>query len=212
MADTEHIGSNRTSPAEIAAAFSTANDLVDTATGLVRSSTISSAGIVPRAKIDTIANLLSSCAQTAGSAQGDGSPCDQLFQATIPESASAARASDTVQVLLGLARNATGFADRPDSFAVLYRLAASSAAFVPALAAEPNDWAIAVQFPGKQETAESTHAETQAFENAIPYTDIAGNIWVSGNGNTVTEFVGGASCAGAPKAFLPIAFNSGNVP
>ncbi len=35
--------------------------------------------------------------------------------------------------------------------------------------------------------------------------DSGGNVWVRGDGNSVTEFVGGASCAGAPKALVPIA-------
>jgi len=212
ITDAQHIGSVRTSHAALATAFATANDLVDSATGLARSRTVSGVGVVPQAKINLLANLLSACARTAGSAQGDGSPCDQLFQQTNSKASSAESERNTLQALLDLARNATGSSDRQSFFATLNHLAASSEAFGPALATEPADWTLAIQFSLLPASKESAGLEAQSLENARFSTDVAGNVWITTNGKTITEFVGGASCAGAPKGLLPIAFDSGNTP
>ncbi|WP_263357060.1 hypothetical protein [Acidicapsa ligni] len=237
MSDPQHVGSAGASPTGIAAAFSTARDLVDATTGLIRVRTVSGEGIVPQAKIGSLANLLSACAQTAGSSQGDGSVCDQLFRATNfstnsamssgvnASTTQATQAKNTVQALLDLARNAIGSASQPDSFTALYQLASLSDFFAPSLSTEPRDWTLAIQFPTGQKSTSVTALEAQSTNstaanntgpntesNAEPSTDSAGNIWVHGSGNAMTEFVGGASCTGMPKALIAIAASSRSNP
>jgi hypothetical protein len=210
IADAQHIGASKASPAGVAAAFATARDLVDVTTGLVRTRTVAGTGIVPLAKIDTLANLLSVCAQTAGSTPGDGSRCDQLFHATNSGPTTATQANDTVQALLNLVRNATGFSGNPNAFAELFQLAGSSGSFAPTLSREPSDWTVAIQFPagaGSFGIGSSTQvtAEHVATSDLNPSVDAAGNVWVRGSGEATTEFVGAASYAGATKALIPIA-------
>lgn len=197
MTDARHVGSTHVPADVMATAFATANDLVDVATGIVRTRTPSGAGIVPQAKINTIANLLSACARTAGSARGDGSACDQLFAASDPGATDATRPGDTIQALLDLARNATGFHDHPDSSPALYALASSSSSFEPVLESSPQDWTLRVVFPAGADDRVGSGSE-------VPFIDAAGNIWIQSNGGVRMELVGGASCAGAPKVLMPV--------
>ncbi len=210
MTDAQHVGSNSASPAGMAAAFATAKDLADVTTGLARTNTASGKGAAPRTKINMLANLLNSCAKTAGSAQGDGSMCDQLFRATNPGKAPASQATNTAQALLDLARNATGFPNHPDSFAALYQLAASSDSFGPVIDAEPSDWTLAIQFPEGAESSDAVSAKALSSDNTNPSVDSAGNVWVRVNGKAATEFVGGASCVESLKALIPTAASTGS--
>ncbi len=212
MADTTHVGSTHASPDALATAFATARDLVDVATGLARVHTVSGKGRTPQAKIDTLGNLLGACATTAGSSQGDGSACDQLFRATNPGSTPSAQADNTIQALLDLARNVTGFVNRPEAFAKLNELATSSPAIEPSLSSEPGDWTLSIQFPAQPASADRANAEVPLTAAASPGVDAAGNVWVEGSGHGATEFVGGASCAGAPKILVPLAAGPGSAP
>ena len=206
MVDTRQLGSANTSPDAIAAAFATSKDLVDVTTGLARTRTSSGAGIVPQAKINSLANLLSACARTAGSAPGDGNPCDQLFAATNPGKGSATRPADTIQALLNLVRNATGFRESPDSFATLYILASSNHAFDPALLVQPKEWTLAIVFPAEKGNLWNSAAMGSGGGSlSSPAIDAAGNVWIQNKDGSRIEFIGGASSAGAPNVLLPIA-------
>jgi hypothetical protein len=217
MADVQRVGSTCTSSAGMSVAFSTARDLADVTTGVARTRTVSGTGIVPQAQINTLANLLNACAKTAGSVQGDGSLCDELFHATNPGTIPATQPGNTLLSLLDLARNATGFANNSNSFAVLYQLAISRASFGPALSAKPGDWILAIRFPDGSKgpgiaAPEASSTGNLTTNSTNPTVDAAGNVWVYSSGNAATEFVGAASSAGAPKALIPIAAISGSVP
>ena len=205
----QRIGSESASPAAITEAFSSVNDLADIHTGDARVYTVSGAGIVPRAKIDTLANLVSACARTAGSSPGDDSFCDRLFQATALGTNTTPQLRNTAQAVLNLARNAAGFQNIPDSFASLFRLASSSGAFEPALQAQPNDWTLGIRFAAPSQVSISSPPNASA-ENTTSSIDAAKNLWVKTNAGTVTEFVGGGATAGAPDVLLSIALDSAN--
>lgn len=216
MSDATHVGASNASPFGVATAFATAKDLVDVTTGLTRTRTVSGMGMTPESKINTLANMLSACAQTAGSSQGDGSLCDQLFSATNPGTSADTQASNTVKALLDLARNATGFPSNPGSFAVLNRIALLSASFAPANSLELSDWMLAIQFPsGLGDTSAALETLSSASLKTLstsPDVDLAGNVWVSGSNNTASEFVGAAACKAALKTLSPIAAGSANNP
>jgi len=212
MADVQHVGSNKASPAGMDAAFATAKDLVDITTGLARTNTVSGRGTVPQTKINALANLLSSCAKTAGSTQGDGSVCDQLFHSTNPGDNPAMQAANTAQALLDLVRNATGFSNNLDSFAALYRLAATNRSYEPTVDAEPSDWTLAIQFPNEQGSPDVVSLEALSTDNTNRLVDAGGNVWTHDNGKITTEFVGGASCVGLSNALIPIEASAGSTP
>jgi hypothetical protein len=210
MTDAQHVGSSSSIPSGMATAFATANDLVDIETGLPRTHTVSGKGTVPSAKVNALSNLLNSCARTAGSAEGDGSACDQFFRATNPGTSSSTQANNTVQALLDLARNATGFPNRPDSFVGLYQLAASSNVFAPAIESTPSDWTLVVRFPEGQPNSHAETAKATATSNTS--VDAAGNLWVRGDGIAALEWIGGASYAGSGRASVPVAPGPRDVP
>jgi hypothetical protein len=191
MVDTQHIGYGNASSAWLAAAFSTAGDLVDVRTGLARTRTVSGAGIIPQTRIYTLSNLLSFCAGTAGSSPDDGSACDELFRVTNPGKTLTTQANTTAEAALALARNATGFSGRADAFAKLYQLAQSSSSFVPMDLVEPKDWMLAILYQG---VTANPSVSNYGISSAA---DKAGNIWVrAASGNSMTEFVGAEFCSG----------------
>ncbi len=209
--DQQRIGSSQASPAAVASAFATAQGMVDIKTGLVRTHTLSGVGVIPQATLNTLANVLSACARTAGSAPGDGSYCDQLFRATATDANPSARPKNTVQALLNLTRNATGFSANPDSFASLWQLAESDESHQPALTAQPGDWILSIEFPNGQGSSGSISEAVSAADSAgkvSPLIDAAGNVWVRSDGNALVEYVGGASCPGIAKG-IPAAPRSG---
>ena len=217
MSDAQQIGSENAPPAGMAAAFATARDLVDITTGVALQRTVSSAGVVPQTKINTLADLLSTCARSSGSTQEDGSVCDQLFSATNPGTTPVTKPNNTVRALLNLAHNATGFANDQSSFATLYRLATSNASFAPELTSEPSDWTLAIEFPHGQDNGDIAASEAPSFERLVTTgagssVDSAGNVWVRGSGDADVEFVGAASCAGASKTLLPMTTSPERVP
>jgi hypothetical protein len=194
IVDETYVGSDHTSSSGIAAAFATANDLVDSVTGLVRARTVSELGVVPAAKINTLASLLSSCAQTAGAVTGDGSPCDELAAAVSTSRKQTERTVDTFEALLALARNPKALGEGM-SFAKLYGLASASAAFDSILPAPPRDWSLSIVFPALQ--------DGPALKSKDARVDAAGNIWVFDTNGSRIEFVGGARFANALDVLVP---------
>jgi len=191
MTDIRHVGSKRASPIGMSIAFATAKDLVDPATGIARFQTVSGRGLTPQTKINALANLLNACAKTAGSSAGDGSNCDQLFQKTNPGKTPENQATNTLQALINLVHNETGFPDKPNSFAALFQLSQSDTSFEPAITIEPNDWTLAIQFPNGSEPSSTASAKTLQKDIPESYVDAAGNVWVPGDGAALVEIVGG---------------------
>jgi hypothetical protein len=217
ITDAQHVGSSNASPAGMTAAFATAKDLVDVTTGLVRTRTVSGTGVVPQTKIHLLANLLRACAKTAGSAPGDGSPCDQLFHATNPGATPQTQPKNTLQALLHLAQNATGFPNNPGSFAALYQLAIANGSIEPLPSVEPSEWTLAVQFGSGLDVSplaasQATSTNGLGTNRTHPSIDAAGNVWVPGAGSVMTEFVGASSSVGAPGTLIPIAASTGSTP
>jgi parallel beta-helix repeat protein len=100
-----------------------------------------SPGVVPAGeaapveKLDTLANIVSSCVDSAGGSAGDGSACGNLFQysGTGPTAA-----KDTVGAVLAIAKAP---ADNVNS---IYALAGASSAYQPLLTSAPADWTLAM--------------------------------------------------------------------
>jgi hypothetical protein len=190
MIDAAHVGSTRSRSSDVSAPFTTARDLVDVTTGVIRARTATGIGMVPRETIATLANLLRACARTSGPSSGDGRACGQLFEATNPGMTPVTEPKNTLQALLQLAQNATGFRGHPHAFAALYQLAASVDTFSPALLSEPSDWGLAVQFPAHSGSRSS-------------FVDGAGNLWIPGQDGAMTELIGGAAWAAPIPAPMP---------
>jgi hypothetical protein len=91
---------------------------------------------VPTAQIDTLADILTSCVNSAGGVVGDGSACGNLFTAA-PSLAGTAPV-DVIGAGLNIANNPTA------NVATLFGLAQATAPFQPLLSSAPADWTVAL--------------------------------------------------------------------
>ena len=124
-------------PAELpalAAAFQAAQELVSSSDGTVQAS--SSNGAVPQQMLDTLANIVSACVNTAGGVAGDGSPCGNLFRLTTVAGMPAP--VDTVSALTVMVAN-------PGSnVSGLYNLSPAVSPYQPSLNSAPGSFQVSV--------------------------------------------------------------------
>ena len=102
------------------------------------------AGVAPAAVVNTIANVLQYCVNSAsasGSTEGDSTPCGNLYAAT--PSQAGTYPTNTLQAAMNLARNPAA------NVGALFNLAplVGAAPFLPALSAAPHDWTLAIAYP-----------------------------------------------------------------
>jgi hypothetical protein len=205
----------------LANAFATVNNLVDITTGQALSVTPAGGsfippggtnpvniGTAPQAEINTLADVIDTCAASAGGAPGDGSRCDFYFQAsnTSPPLGAPPLPGNSpttiLQAVLEVAQH-PGIAgidpiDRPSPTAgePLYDVLSNAVAgnpplvppFSPSLftngAGAPNDWSIALSFTGGGLEG-AVLASPQSKAMAI---DGSGNLWIAnGRISSVTE-------------------------
>jgi PKD repeat protein len=167
--DATHVSSSGTALAQvgIANAFANAANLASLSTGTALATTPSGNGLVPQTEIDTLANILASCVNTASS-------CSTLLAtATADGTATGTKPTDTATAAINIAHHPGA------NVAALYGMA--SGVFTPKLSAQPNDWTVSFGF-----TDDVTNG---TIGIAI---DGSGNAWVVhngtvNNGNTVTE-------------------------
>jgi len=125
-----------TSPSAITAAFANIANLINPAQGSALAQTAGGNGVVPQAKIDSLADALAPCVNSSGT----GSPCASLFSAANVISGSSTPV-DTFQAALNIAGNPTV------NVASIFNLSAPASPFQPALSSAPADWTVAVQYP-----------------------------------------------------------------
>jgi len=175
--DIAHIGATGSNPTGLVNAFANAALLANTAAGSAGGAALPSGVTVPLAEIDTLADIVASCVNTAGAASG---PCTALFSAT--------GASDTFGASLAIAKN-------PGASAItgLYALPTSNAPFQPTLSntSAPNDFTVAM-------TADGGGVLATPYAIAI---DAAGNAWVTNEtGTAVSELSASGSLLASPTA------------
>ncbi len=179
-----NIGAPSTNVTGLANAFADINTLVNTATGIAKSS--SSGVTLPTAVLNTIANSLAGCVNTAGSSSMG---CANLFSAapnpdsTLP--------GDTITAALNIARNpsrhVTAIINNASSFAV----------FAPTITSA-NDLTLAVTYSGSGLASPTALAA-----------DSSGNIWVTNaTGNSVTELTHTGSVLSGASGFTPSGLSS----
>lgn len=135
--DATHMSSSGTALAQagIANAFGNAANLANISTGAALATT-ASGGAVPQNEINTLANILAGCVGSANSGS-----CSSLFQtATSDGTATGAQPTDTATAAINIAHH-PGL-----NVAALYALTGGSSAFTPVLAAQPNDFTVALLF------------------------------------------------------------------
>ena len=130
------VGSGTGDEAKLALAFAQASHLVNTATGTAPGAGLPTGYTVPLAEMNTIADVLAVCINSAGGVAGDDSPCGLLFTAVKPATSPAA--TETIGAALQMAKNDT------NNVSGIFDLASPQAPFQPTLSAAPAAWAIAI--------------------------------------------------------------------
>ena len=120
----------------LAAGFAVASELANPATGTSPGTDIPAGDVVPSQKLNSLANILSTCVHSAGGVAGDGSPCGKLF--SLAAAADGSFPTETVDALLNIVRNPAS------NVASLYDLSPPTALFLPPLASAPSDWRLEI--------------------------------------------------------------------
>ena len=150
-----NLGASSTNTVGLKNAVATAQALANIFTGSSPAATFAANGSSPAPKIDTLANLLNSCASsTAG-----GSACSGLFSATATSSGAPV---NTLDAALNLVRNPA------QNVAKLYALAKADSTFAPALAKQPSDWTLFINYTGGGMNSPTSLGVASA-----------GNVWVA---------------------------------
>jgi len=127
------IGSTSANAATLADDFTLASEYVNTSTGSAPGLNIPTGMIPPTTQLNTIADAIYSCVNSAGGIAGDGSPCGKLFTATTPSGGTAP--TDTIGATLDLALNPTTVS--PSS---IFALVTANTPYNPSLTAAPANW------------------------------------------------------------------------
>lgn len=131
------VGASTTDTPAMAAAFTTVAWMENTTTGLSPGLTAPVGSLVPTAKLNTLANILSICVNSAGGVAGDGSQCGSLF-GLAGAIAGTTPPTETAGATLDFAKFPTTFPD------ILFNLVPSNGPFQPTLATYPATWALSV--------------------------------------------------------------------
>lgn len=169
--DAHHIGSQMTpqSILGIKTAFTNVPQLEYLAYGTTFGTTPIGNGSVPRALINTLANIIASCINSAGPSS---TPCSTLFATARYGGATGVIATETATAAIYMARHPA------NGVAALFGLTTPQDPFAPALATAPSDFTIGINYTGSGLSGPSGVA-----------LDSTGNVWISnGNYYNVTEF------------------------
>ena len=186
MSSATALGTSSTNTAGLARAFASVNKLVNIATGTATGSALPANAVGPGAEINSLANSIAYCINSAGGVAGDGTTaCGSLFQLATPSGGTAP--TDTVQAALNIAQNPTL------NTAAIFNLAPPSSPFQPQLASAPTDWTMAVKY---KNIALGTPTSATV--------DAQGQIWFT---NSATNSVTVLSQTGTPIAASPLSGN-----
>jgi streptogramin lyase len=158
MAAYDHVGATTSNAVGLTNSFAMAQILAGSGTGQSPGNA-PDGSTIPSAELNTLANVLASCVNSAGGVANDGSPCGNLFGLATPPSGSVAP-TNTIDAALDIALNPS------NNVALINALADPEGPFQPTLGGDPNDWTVAVNFAIGNRSISNI-----AF-------DATGNLWV----------------------------------
>ncbi len=187
MGPNGQIGSYGTSTTGLSNAFATLANLADVTSGTARTVTPQGNGLVPQAKLNTLANIISPCVNSAGASSAS---CATLFSTVAPTTTGAP--SNVLASALQIALN-PGYHVSP-----LLLLAPTFTPFQPTVSAA-NDWTVALSFA------------SGGGAPAALAVDGSGSLWIAnyGTGGS-TSSVSRLSPTGVPASNSPFAGTSIN--
>jgi len=154
--DGAHIGSASSSASENGIAYATeaSNLLVSKTTGAAALTTYDGNGIAPQAKLNSLANSIASCINSAS----PFSACTTLFNDA--PSTTGSIPTDTNAAAINIAQNPGA------NVTAIFNLASGTAPFFPALPTAPPDWVMAVKHINKSQTTAASEYTDIAFDAA----------------------------------------------
>jgi hypothetical protein len=141
MTSPANVGSSSADASSLADAFTLASEFVNPSTGSAPGLNVPAGTIVPVDKINTLANVMAVCVNSAGGIAGDGSSCGKLFALTTPTGATSPPA-DVITALLNITNNPT------QNVVELFNLSPAATPFQPQLSAAPTDFSIRLTTSG----------------------------------------------------------------
>jgi hypothetical protein len=184
-----YLGTSSTNLTGLANAFAAVNNLVDISTGKARFLVPAENAALPYVEINTLADAVNTCANSAGGVEGDGSACSVLFTATdllgTGTFAASIAPADTLQAMFNLAQHPVsnyGYHTDQDPTNSLLSLATSTSPFQPVLSTRPNDWSISLNYTSGGGLLSSSTVGSFAI-------DSTGNLWITDTtGHSVVEW------------------------
>jgi len=158
-----NVGASATNAAGLANAFGTAGQLANMTTGTSPGASLPAGLSIPSAKINTLANILSSCTASIG-----GSGCAALMTAAVPTGAEPS--ANTLDAVFEILRDPT------NNVSVLNALLPAGPAFTPVTTSAVPEWTLAVTWSGGG----------MNLPTAMAF-DSSGNAWVASYFNALTE-------------------------
>ena len=134
MTSPSAVGSATADASALANAFALASAYVNTSTGTAPGLNVPAGTVVPEAKINSLANVVTSCVNSSGGAANDGSACGTLFTLT---TVSGQTPPTNIITALGNVANNPAL-----NTAALFNLAPSAAPYQPTLTTAPADFSI----------------------------------------------------------------------
>jgi len=159
----DHVGTTATNTVGLQNAFATANMLADIASGNAGGANLPAGTTVPTDEIAALGDILATCVNSAGGADGDGSPCGTLFHDT---AVNGIAPTDTIGAALNMALHPAV------NVAALYQLIPSIGAAFPTSYTQPAAWTLMVNY-----------AVAGLKQPAGIANDASGNVWIASAGN-----------------------------
>lgn len=179
------VNASATNATGLGNAFSIAQNLASTTTGIAPGPALPEGAKAEISKIDTLANVLAACTVSNGT-----TACSALFSAA---AAGGTQPTNVLDAAIDIVRNPAA------NVAALFKLAGSTAPFSPALSAAPNDWTLSITYAGGGLNQPGAIAA-----------DSSGDVWVANYyGAVVSEFLptgAPASATGFPGVGLENSF------
>jgi hypothetical protein len=179
--DATHVSTNGSTQAltGIANAFATASNLVDLGSGLALTSTPAGNGTVPTQTINTLANILAACVNTAdvlGFGFLPNFPSPSCF-ALVENASTLGNTNGGGNAATDTAGAAINIAHYPgNAVATLFALPTATPPFSNALSTQPNDFSLSIVFTGGLVSA------------GRPAVDAQGDVWIADYNGAVAEF------------------------
>lgn len=162
LSSSGNVGASSTNSQGLANAVVTAGNLVDFTAGVSPGAGLPSNVTVATSKLNTLANALTPCVIS------DGSACGPLFTAS---TVGGVPPANTLDVAFNIVRNPAA------NVAAIYTAAGVAPVFSPALSSAPPDWLLS-----------STLTGGGLSDPASVAVDGAGNVWVSNYDDSLSEF------------------------